>query len=131
MNPVALLPAAPDPASGGLPYLGVRVTLAKTGARRPLAVLQATHDQDHRELVRHVDLRAAREQALRGKAAPHELPTMYAEQKYPGYRWGMTVDVDACTGCAACAVACQAENNVPLVGKAQAAYGRQINWLRI
>jgi molybdopterin-containing oxidoreductase family iron-sulfur binding subunit len=131
MNPVALLPAAPDPASGGLPYLGTRVTIAKTGARRPLAVLQATHDQDHRELVRHVDLRAAREQALRGKADHHELPTMYEPQRYPGYRWGMTIDVDACTGCAACAVACQAENNVPIVGKAQAAYGRQIHWLRI
>jgi molybdopterin-containing oxidoreductase family iron-sulfur binding subunit len=130
-NPVALLAAAPDPASGGLPYLGVRVTIAKTGARRPLAVLQATHDQDHRELVRHVDLRTAREQALRGKAEHHELPTMYPEQRYPGYRWGMTVDVDACTGCAACVVACQAENNVPIVGKAQAAYGRAIHWLRI
>lgn len=131
MNPVALLPATADPASGGLPYLSVRVTLTKTGARRPLAILQATHDQDHREIVRHVDLRAAREQALRGKSGIHELPTLYPPQQYPGYRWGMTVDVDACIGCSACAVACQAENNVPIVGKAQAAYGRAIHWLRI
>ncbi|MBI2205636.1 MAG: molybdopterin-dependent oxidoreductase [Candidatus Rokubacteria bacterium] len=133
MNPVALLPAAADPASGGLPYLGVRVTLARTGARRPLAVLQATHDQDHREIVRHVDLRAAREQALRGKQPEdrHELPSMYEPQRYPGYRWGMSVDVDACIGCGACAVACQSENNVPIVGKAQASYGRQVQWLRI
>ena len=131
MNPVALLPSTPDPASGGLPYLSVRVTLAKTGTRRPLAILQATHDQDHRELVRHVDLRAAREEALRGKSGLHELPTLYPKQQYPGYRWGMAVDVDACIGCSACVVACQAENNVPLVGKAQAAYGRAIHWLRI
>ena len=43
----------------------------------------------------------------------------------------MTVDVDACVGCQACVVACQAENNVPIVGKAEAAYGRQLHWLRI
>ena len=132
MNPVALLPAAADQASGGLPYLSVRVTLEKTGTRRPLAILQGTHDQDHRELVRHVDLRAAREQALRGgKPEHHEMGSLYPEQHYKGPRWGMTVDVDACIGCSACAVACQAENNVPIVGKASAAYGRQLHWLRI
>jgi molybdopterin-containing oxidoreductase family iron-sulfur binding subunit len=130
-NPVALLPPGAEAASGGPLYLGTRVSLAKTGTRRPLAVLQATHDQDHRELAQHIDLRTAREQALRGKAMKHELPSLYQAQKYPGYRWGMTVDVDACVGCQACVVACQAENNVPIVGKPQAAYGRQVQWLRV
>lgn len=132
MNPVALLSGAPDPASGGPAFLGVRVTLAKTGARRPLAIVQATHDQDDRELARHVDLAAAREQALRGKAEkPHEMISMYAPQQYPNYRWGMTVDVDRCVGCQACVVACNAENNIAVVGKAEAAYGRQLQWMRI
>jgi anaerobic selenocysteine-containing dehydrogenase/Fe-S-cluster-containing dehydrogenase component len=130
-NPVALLAGAADRASGGLAYLAARVTLARTGARRPLAVLQATHDQDHRGLVRHVDLATARRQALEDGTGLRPVPSMYPDQHYPGYRWGMTVDVDACLGCQACAVACQAENNVPIVGKAQAAYGRQLNWLRI
>jgi molybdopterin-containing oxidoreductase family iron-sulfur binding subunit len=107
------------------------VTLAKTGARRPLAILQATHDQDDRELARHVDLKTARAEALKGKPGVHELPTMYTGQQYRNYRWGMSVDVDACIGCQACVVACQAENNVPIVGKAEAAYGRQVQWLRI
>jgi molybdopterin-containing oxidoreductase family iron-sulfur binding subunit len=129
-NPMALLPAAPEP-GGGASFLAVRVTLAKTGARRPLAILQGTHDQDHREIVRHVDLRAAREQALRGKRAHHDEPSMYPPQQYPGYRWGLSVDVDACIGCQACTVACIAENNIPIVGKAQAAYGRQVHWLRV
>jgi molybdopterin-containing oxidoreductase family iron-sulfur binding subunit len=131
LNPMALLPAAAEAASGSPLYLGVRVTVAKTGARRPLAILQATHDQDDRELARHVDLRTAQEQALRGAAMEHEKLSLYPDQKYPGYRWGMAVDVDACIGCQACAVACQAENNVPVVGKAQAAYGRQLQWLRV
>ena len=130
MNPVALLPPAPE-AGGGVNYLSVRVSLAKTGARRPLAILQGTHDQDDRELARHVDLPAAREQALRGKREEHGDTGMYPPQQYPGYRWGMSVDVDACIGCQACTVACIAENNVPVVGKAQAAYGRQVHWLRV
>ena len=130
-NPMALLSGAPEALGGGVQYLGVRVTLAKTGARRPLAVLQATFDQDHRELARHVELGAAREQALRGRTEAHEVVTMYTGQRYPGYRWGMAVDVDACVGCGACVVACIAENNVPVVGKAEAAYGRQVHWLRV
>src|SRR3989449_8460658 len=84
-----------------------------------------------RELAQHVDLRAAREQALRGKPEDEEYFSMYPDQKYPGYRWGMAIDVDACVGCQACVVACQAENNVPIVGRAQAAYGRQLQWIRI
>jgi molybdopterin-containing oxidoreductase family iron-sulfur binding subunit len=56
---------------------------------------------------------------------------MYPEQVYPGYRWGMAVDADACVGCQACVVACQAENNIPVVGKADAAYGRQLHWMRV
>ena len=130
MNPIALLGGTPEP-GGGVSYGGMRVTLTKTGARRPLAILQATHDQEERELVRHVDLRAAREQALRGKREEHPHESMYPPQHYPGYRWGMSVDVDACIGCQACVVACIAENNVPVVGKAQAAYGRQAHWLRV
>ena len=113
-NPMELLPGAPDPVSGGLPHLAVKVTLAATGGRRPLAVPQAQFDQDDREIAQWVGLGAARETELRGKAPEHAShPTMYPRVKYPEYRWGMTVDVDRCTGCQACVVACQGENNVP------------------
>jgi len=131
LNPMALLGPSADPASGGAAFVSVRVTLTRTGARRPLAVLQATHDQGPRELAQHVDLRAAREPALRGEEPGHAGSSMYADKVYPGYRWGMSIDVDACVGCQACVVACVAENNVAVVGKADAAYGRQLHWIRI
>jgi molybdopterin-containing oxidoreductase family iron-sulfur binding subunit len=131
-NPMQLLGVAPEATSGGLPYLAVKVELAKTGARRSLAVPQATQDQDDREIAQMVGLGAAREIELRGKAPEHAShPSMYPDVQYPEYRWGLSIDVDLCTGCQACVVACVAENNIPVVGKAQVAYGRDQHWLRI
>jgi anaerobic selenocysteine-containing dehydrogenase/Fe-S-cluster-containing dehydrogenase component len=131
-SPVDLLGGAADPSSGGLPYLAVKVSLAKTGGRRPLAVPQATFDQDERGVAEHVGLAAAKELELRGRPPEDaNYPSMYPPLNYPEYRWGMTVDVDLCTGCSACVVACQSENNVPVVGKEQVAYGRAQQWLRI
>jgi len=131
-NPIRLLGGAPERNSGGLPHLAVKVSLAKTGARRALPVPQATFDQDERELARYVGLSAARELVMRGgPPADASRPSMYPAAKYPEYKWGMTVDVDRCTGCSACVLACQSENNVPVVGREQAAYGRIQQWLRV
>ncbi len=131
-NPILLLGGTPEAASGGLPHLAVKVSLTPTGARRALAVPQSTFDQDDREIAQRIGLGEARELELRGRAPEHAShPSMYPPVKYPEHRWGMTVDVDACTGCQACVVACVAENNVPVVGKEQVAYGRDQHWLRL
>ncbi len=57
--------------------------------------------------------------------------TLYPNYQYTELKWGMTIDLNSCVGCKTCIVACQAENNIPVVGKEQTMAGRQMQWLRV
>jgi molybdopterin-containing oxidoreductase family iron-sulfur binding subunit len=60
-----------------------------------------------------------------------EIPTMWPRHEYKGNRWGMSIDLNACIGCAACVTACQAENNIPTVGRSNVRVSREMHWIRI
>jgi molybdopterin-containing oxidoreductase family iron-sulfur binding subunit len=110
--------------------------LRKTGRTYPLATTQHHHRMDGRPLVRAGTLKqyeTAPEHPVFMADSGHGAAesSMYPEPRYDGYKWGMVVNQSACVGCNACVIACQAENNIPVVGKDQVARGREMHWLRI
>jgi molybdopterin-containing oxidoreductase family iron-sulfur binding subunit len=102
-----------------------------TGRNVELAPTQRHFSAHDRAIALRASLREYR--ADPDFTAPHRgpVPSLMPEDRFAGNQWAMTIDLGLCTGCSACVVSCQAENNWPVVGKAQIAKGREMAWLRI
>src|SRR4029079_17570263 len=111
---------------------GARATA--TGDRYELASTQGHFVMENRPLVRAATLAEYRQQpefAHEAVEAPAHGMTLYPDWPYEGHKWGMAINLSACTGCNACVVACVAENNISVVGKDQVLCGREMQWLRV
>jgi molybdopterin-containing oxidoreductase family iron-sulfur binding subunit len=99
--------------------------------RYPLAITQPHRDMHGRPIALTTTLAEYRAEPAFTAEHKGPLPTLLPHFELPGPQWAMAIDLGACTGCSACVVACQAENNLMVVGKDQVRRGRVMHWLRI
>jgi MoCo/4Fe-4S cofactor protein with predicted Tat translocation signal len=108
--------------------------ISKTGAEYSMACTQYHFNMEGRKILSSGTLEEYKKNpafAHEGDETPLKAETLYKEFAYPGYAWGMAIDLNNCNGCNACVVACQSENNIPVVGKDQVMRGREMHWIRI
>ncbi len=111
-------------------FSGSKVEVKSTGRKYELANPQTHHSMEGRQIV----VEATLEEYLKNASAgqhKHHIFSMWSGHAYNGHKWGMGVDLNSCTGCNACVVACQSENNIPVVGKKYVIQGREMHWIRV
>ncbi len=116
-------------ANGKLLFSAIPVKVQKTSQKIELAITQGHNSMEGRQIVAESTFKNYKE----GKTGihRHQVFSIWGQHKYDGHKWGMSIDLNSCTGCSACMMACQSENNIPVVGKKYVLQGREMHWIRI
>jgi len=113
----------------------VTAEVRKVGTYDRLALLQTHNTQEGRPLARSTAFELWQKNPMSGNFIELDMPpeafTLYPGWEYKGHKWGMVIDLNLCTGCNACVVACNVENNIPVVGKDEVWRRREMHWIRI
>jgi molybdopterin-containing oxidoreductase family iron-sulfur binding subunit len=121
--------------NGNRLYFSEITSLEATGVNKVMALSQLHDSMEGRPIVRECDLSEYVDNPSAGNEIHAEFEkkhlTLYDDPKFDGYHWGLMVDLNACTSCGACIIACQAENNIPVVGREQVAANRIMHWIRL
>lgn len=112
---------------------GLPVTIRRAGGHEALAFAQGSDviDRDRRPIVPFTTRSAWESDPRAGTEQQEGGPSAWPAHDYPAERWAMAIDLSRCNGCGKCVLGCQAENNVPVVGRLGIIEGREMSWMRI
>jgi MoCo/4Fe-4S cofactor protein with predicted Tat translocation signal len=120
-------------AKGTLQYANT-VKLSATGRTEELAQTQTHHSFEGRNIIREATFAEYVKEPAAGSGnhgEKHKTYDLWSKYEKPGNNWVMAIDLNACTGCGSCIVACNVENNIPVVGKDEVRRRREMHWIRI
>ena len=109
--------------------------ISNTNKQSKLALTQEHYLMEGREIVRETVLSEYIKDPSSGNEFHKEFEanhkSLYPDVNYDGFHWGLSIDLNACVGCSSCVIACQAENNIPVVGKEEVTRRRIMHWIKI